>query len=305
MTGSPERTELAPGLKASRIITGLWQVADMERGGKPLDRVPAARVLVDYAESGFDTFDMADHYGSAELISGEARRMLLQKNGGTDAKFLTKWCPEPHQTTPEAVRAGIAERCDRLGVETIDLLQLHWWSFEYPGYLDVMDTLMRLKAGRRCRAYRGDEFRHRSPLPAAAAGLRDRHQPGLLFAARPQGAGRSERPLPGARRPAAGLWDTGRRLHVGEMAWQTRAFGHRLEQDEIFQVHQHHRRLAGLPGPAFLPRRNRPAPRRVDRQCGDALDPGPAGRRRRGHRRSADPVGTPRLQHRRILVRAG
>ncbi|MDA4846176.1 aldo/keto reductase [Hoeflea poritis] len=145
MAAKPERTELAPGLEASRIITGLWQVADMERGGTLLDRVPAAGVLVDYADGGFDTFDMADHYGSAELISGEARRTLLQRDGNTHAKFLTKWCPEPHETSPDAVRAGIARRCERLGVETIDLLQLHWWSFEYPGYLDVMDTLMRLK----------------------------------------------------------------------------------------------------------------------------------------------------------------
>lgn len=143
--GTPRRIELAPGLGVSRIITGLWQVADLERDGKLLDREQAAGVLVDYAADGFDTFDMADHYGSAELISGAARRVLLSVGDKTDARFFTKWCPEPDQTSPEAVRAGIAERCERLGVETIDLLQLHWWSFDYPGYLDVMDALMRLK----------------------------------------------------------------------------------------------------------------------------------------------------------------
>ena len=26
--------------------------------------------MLDYARAGFDTFDMADHYGSAELIAG-------------------------------------------------------------------------------------------------------------------------------------------------------------------------------------------------------------------------------------------
>ncbi|MCY6382607.1 aldo/keto reductase [Hoeflea prorocentri] len=145
MGGTPHRIELAPGLGVSRIITGLWQVADLERDGKLLEPEPAARVLVDYADDGFDTFDMADHYGSAELISGEARRMLMATNGTTNARFFTKWCPEPHQTSPAAVRAGINERRERLGVDTIDLLQLHWWSFDYPGYLDVMDELMRLK----------------------------------------------------------------------------------------------------------------------------------------------------------------
>ncbi len=145
MTEKPERIALAADLEVSRIITGLWQVADMERGGTPLDREAAASTLLEYADDGFDTFDMADHYGSAELISGVARRRLLERDSTTPARFLTKWCPEPHQTSRQAVRDGIAQRCDRLGVQTIDLLQLHWWSFDFPGYLDVMDELVRLQ----------------------------------------------------------------------------------------------------------------------------------------------------------------
>ena len=145
MTEKPQRVALAPDLQVSRIITGLWQVADMERDGELLDRETAASALVEYADGGFDTFDMADHYGSAELIAGAARRRLVERDGATAARFLTKWCPEPHQTSRQAVREGIAERCARLGVETLDLLQLHWWSFDYPGYLDVMDELVLLQ----------------------------------------------------------------------------------------------------------------------------------------------------------------
>ena len=66
----PERIELAPGLEICRIVTGLWQVADMERNGQQLDPGTAAAALADYAAAGFDTFDMADHYGSAEDIAG-------------------------------------------------------------------------------------------------------------------------------------------------------------------------------------------------------------------------------------------
>lgn len=144
MTGLPERTRLAPELDISRLVTGLWQVADQERE-HPLDRDAAAEALIAYADAGYTTFDMADHYGSAELIAGEARRRLVTRDHTTRARFLTKWCPEPDQTSREAVRAGIAERATRLGVERIDLLQLHWWTFEHPGYLDVMEELMRLK----------------------------------------------------------------------------------------------------------------------------------------------------------------
>lgn len=145
MSAYPERIVLAPKLEISRVVTGLWQVADMERGGAALDRDMAASALVDYAADGFDTFDMADHYGSAEILAGAARRRLLRPDGTTAARFLTKWCPEPNQTSRQSVRDGIAERCERLGVDRLDLLQLHWWSFGYPGYLDVMDELVRLQ----------------------------------------------------------------------------------------------------------------------------------------------------------------
>jgi len=134
------------GLQDNPIITGLWQVADLERGGSPLDRDAASNELIQYYRDGFTCFDMADHYGSAELIAGTARTKLLDDENALQLPILlTKWCPQPQECTPEAVRRGIAERMDRLGVDTIDLLQLHWWSFDHPGYIDVMDTLMTLK----------------------------------------------------------------------------------------------------------------------------------------------------------------
>jgi aryl-alcohol dehydrogenase-like predicted oxidoreductase/enamine deaminase RidA (YjgF/YER057c/UK114 family) len=65
-----ERHTLAPGLTISRVLTGLWQVADLERDGRTLDHDVAAAAMGDYAARGLTTFDMADHYGSAELIAG-------------------------------------------------------------------------------------------------------------------------------------------------------------------------------------------------------------------------------------------
>ena len=55
---SVERTELAPGFEISRVLTGLWQVADLEREGDELDPAEAARHLTAYAEAGFTAFDM-------------------------------------------------------------------------------------------------------------------------------------------------------------------------------------------------------------------------------------------------------
>jgi aryl-alcohol dehydrogenase-like predicted oxidoreductase/enamine deaminase RidA (YjgF/YER057c/UK114 family) len=141
----PGHIELAPGLTISRVVTGLWQVADMERGGKPLDLDRAAAALNDYAAAGFDTFDMADHYGSAEDIAG------LFNEGVAKGRFkpgtiFTKWCPTPGEMTPEVVRAGVQRSMDRLKTNRIDLLQLHWWVFEHPAYLDAMRELAKMQA---------------------------------------------------------------------------------------------------------------------------------------------------------------
>jgi aryl-alcohol dehydrogenase-like predicted oxidoreductase/enamine deaminase RidA (YjgF/YER057c/UK114 family) len=46
--------------------------------------------------------------------------------------------------TAAVVREGVERSRARLGVEAIDLLQFHWWSFEHPGYLDAMQELARL-----------------------------------------------------------------------------------------------------------------------------------------------------------------
>ncbi len=144
-TSVPTRCFLAPGLEISRIVTGLWQVADMERDGKALDLDRAAAAMAEYAEAGFDTFDMADHYGSAELIAG--RWLARAESGsGTRPTVFTKWCPEPSEMTPTIVRAGVQRSLDRLGISRIDLLQFHWWTFEHPGYLDAMKELAVLRA---------------------------------------------------------------------------------------------------------------------------------------------------------------
>lgn len=144
----PERIQLAPDLEISRIVTGLWQIADMERGGRTVDPDEAAAALAAYAEAGFDSFDMADHYGSAEIITG--RFLRLARCGahavGARPTAFTKWCPEPGPMSREIVRAGIGRSLERMGLERIDLLQLHWWMYEHSAYLDAMAELAKLEA---------------------------------------------------------------------------------------------------------------------------------------------------------------
>ena len=56
-----EYKELAADLKISRILTGLWQIADLERDGSTMDPVATAKFMAPYVAAGFTTFDMADH----------------------------------------------------------------------------------------------------------------------------------------------------------------------------------------------------------------------------------------------------
>jgi aryl-alcohol dehydrogenase-like predicted oxidoreductase len=145
----PERCLLAPGLEISRMVTGLWQVADQERGGRTLDLEKATDAMAAYAAAGFDSFDMADHYGSAELITGRlldrARRGAVPTPSGRSPAAFTKWCPEPGPMTREIVRAGIGRSLERMGVDTIDLLQFHWWVYNHPAYLDAMAEMAKLQ----------------------------------------------------------------------------------------------------------------------------------------------------------------
>ena len=67
-------TELAPGLTISRSLTGLWQIADLERDGNKVNALEAAKSMKAYVDAGFTTFDMADHYGSCLLYTSPSPR---------------------------------------------------------------------------------------------------------------------------------------------------------------------------------------------------------------------------------------
>ena len=136
-----ESYSLTPNLSITRAITGLWQIADMEKDGRTLDPVATAQCMEPYANAGLTTFDMADHYGSAEIIAGTFKKSSDNKN----IRLLTKWVPKPGPVTREDVRAAVHERLRRLNVERVDLLQYHSWKFSNPFWLDALIYLQELK----------------------------------------------------------------------------------------------------------------------------------------------------------------
>ena len=143
MTLTVERAALTPDLSISRVLTGLWQIADMERDGRALDPEPAARALRAYVDAGFTSFDMADHYGSAEIVAGHLRR-------GADAahpvQLFTKWVPKPGPLTLGDARAAVERSLQRLRTRRIDLLQFHAWSYADPSWIDGLLHLETLRS---------------------------------------------------------------------------------------------------------------------------------------------------------------
>ncbi len=140
-TSGIERIPLAPDLTISRVITGLWQVADMERDGKHLDLDATAAAMRPYVEAGYSTFDMADHYGSAEVIAGRYRTA----HPDLPTQLFTKWVPKPGPILRDDVRAAIETAADRLQGRPIDLMQFHAWTFADAHWIDALDFLQELK----------------------------------------------------------------------------------------------------------------------------------------------------------------
>ena len=142
MSGGVERCELAPGFTISRALTGLWQIADMERHGRSLDLEATAAAMRAYAEAGLTTFDMADHYGSAEDVAGIYLESLGDAAG---VEIATKWVPTPGPIGRKDVRQAVEKALERLRSSTLDLLQFHAWSYADPSYLDGLFYLQELQ----------------------------------------------------------------------------------------------------------------------------------------------------------------
>ena len=134
------QTSLTSDLKISRIITGLWQIADIERN-KKVDPKEYSQTLTPYIDAGFTTFDMADHYGSSELILGHYN----SENPTSNLTLLTKWVPKPGPVSRNMVKEAVHLALKRLKRPNIDLLQYHAWHYPDPSWIDALCYLKELK----------------------------------------------------------------------------------------------------------------------------------------------------------------
>ncbi len=134
--------KLAPDLTVCRIVNGMWQVAG---GHGRIDHELAIEDMVKYHEAGFTSWDLADIYGPAEDFVGEFRRKLLALKGKEEElnriQALTKWVPQPVRITRSIVNESIQRSLRRMSVNSLDLLQFHWWDYNNPYYMDALKYL--------------------------------------------------------------------------------------------------------------------------------------------------------------------
>ena len=118
-----ERIELAQGLSFSRLVYGMWRLADdSDTSVKHVDaKINAA------LDQGITTFDQADIYGgyTAEAVMGAAmkanpslrQRMEIVSKSGARVKH--------YDTTAAHINASVDASLSEMGVDDIDVLLIH------------------------------------------------------------------------------------------------------------------------------------------------------------------------------------
>lgn len=148
MTPAVPRVALAPGYTISRVLKGGWQLAG---GHGPVDRAAALDDMDQFVEAGITTFDCADIYTGVESLIGAYLARVRQRQGAAAAARVqvhTKYVPDLDRLatlTRRDVERAIDRSLTRLGLERLDLVQLHWWDYEVSGWGDVARWLDELR----------------------------------------------------------------------------------------------------------------------------------------------------------------
>jgi aryl-alcohol dehydrogenase-like predicted oxidoreductase/enamine deaminase RidA (YjgF/YER057c/UK114 family) len=135
--------DISETLTVPRLVVGLWQIADMERNNQQLNFDQTASFMDSYVDAGFTTFDMADHYGSSEIIAGICKNNHAEKKS---IQLFTKWVPKPGPIDRVMVRKAVETALKRMDQEYLDMIQFHAWLYADPSWLDALFYLKELKA---------------------------------------------------------------------------------------------------------------------------------------------------------------
>ncbi len=139
------RFQFTPDLTICRVLNGMWQVSGAHGAVDPRRAVDG---MFAYHDAGFTTWDLADHYGPAEDFIGAFRRRFAADRGAerlAEFQAFTKWVPHPGRMTRRIVEDAVGISLSRMGVDSLDLLQFHWWDYGDTSYLDALRHLADLR----------------------------------------------------------------------------------------------------------------------------------------------------------------
>lgn len=124
-------------LNLPRLFAGLWQLSSPSWGVASQSHM--FQQFSEYIARGFSAFDMADHYGDAEIIFGRLRSSLPRSK---EVFGATKYCVfHKINVTPAVVQGNVTERCQRMGADYVDLLQFHWQDYSDHQYIQALRIL--------------------------------------------------------------------------------------------------------------------------------------------------------------------
>ena len=123
----------------------MWQVAG---GHGYIDHDLAVTDMMRYHDAGLRSWDLADIYGPAEDFIGMFRRRLSALKGKEEMntiQALTKWVPQPVRITRSITKENVESSLRKMNVDSLDLLQFHWWDYNNPYYMDALRYLFDLR----------------------------------------------------------------------------------------------------------------------------------------------------------------
>jgi aryl-alcohol dehydrogenase-like predicted oxidoreductase len=143
------RVALAPGYTISCLLKGGWQLAG---GHGAVDPASAHADMERFVDAGMTTFDCADIYTGVEALIGDW--LKRRPRGSVPVQVHTKYVPDLDRLATHSradVTRGIDRSLTRLGVERLDLVQLHWWDYDVPGYVEAAAWLDELRQAGKIR----------------------------------------------------------------------------------------------------------------------------------------------------------
>lgn len=121
-----------------------WGTTRLWGYGKEYDRQDVGDAFRTTLEKGVTLFDTAEIYGNgaSERIIGE----LLREGGFEETPVIaTKFAPLPYRLSPKSLLDAVDKSLQRLGIETIDLYQIHFPNpfIKIEGLMDALAETVR------------------------------------------------------------------------------------------------------------------------------------------------------------------